>query len=78
MPTPRRFSSTTWPIPGLPTAVVTVPLSTLSAPSREASNGSLATPFCRLSMAGSSRPVAISESRKAGVSKDLRATTATS
>ena len=75
---PRRFSSTTSPMPGLPTAVVTVPVITRPAPSRAAIAGSLSTPFCRDSTGGRSAPVASSPSSAAPVSNDFSANTATS
>ena len=75
---PRRFSSTTWPVPGLPTAVVTVPVTTRFAPSFAAITGSLSTPFCSDSTGGTGAPVASSPSRAEAVSNDFSANTHTS
>lgn len=78
MPMPRSFSSITCPVPGLDTAVVTVPVTTWSAPSKAPISGSLATPFCRLNTGGTASPVASRLLSAASVSKDFSAHTATS
>ena len=65
-------------MPGLLTAVATVPAITRPCPSLAAMVASLSTPFCSDKMVGTSWPLAISSSRAVRVSNDLSANTPTS